>query len=281
MKLLGSIFLVIALSASGQVVGQTEERLPDGEFATISVNGMQISAWYGSPTTRYRHGILGDAIEAGSLHLRIGDRDVQSFHLPKTEVFEDRTPRLVDLNGDGSIEIITIRSYLDAGGSVAIFGLQNGKLAELASSKSVGRANRWLNIAGIADYAGTGSSQIAYVETPHIGGTLYFLEWRGSELVPIASMPRFSNHKIGSREQALTSSLDFTGNGKPDLVVPSDNLRALRIVGFEDGALKEFKRIKLPASVLKSQSGSAENQQCATFKMTNGQTLEICPVGDR
>ncbi|MEP4770954.1 MAG: hypothetical protein ABJY83_23855 [Roseibium sp.] len=281
LKTVVTAIVLTSLTLSGRSNALTDERLPDGEIAVATINGSKISAWYGSPTTRYRHGILGDAVEAGSLHVQIGDGEILSFHLPETEVFEDRTPRLADLNGDGAIEIITIRSYLNAGGSVAVFGIRDGRLTELAGSRPIGRANRWLNIAGIADFTGSGTLQIAYVETPHIGGTLTFLEWRSNELVPVASMPGFSNHKIGSREQGLTGSMNYTGNGYLDLVVPSDDLRTLRIVGFEDGTLIEFNREKLSAKVLKNLNSADGDQKCVTFELTNGQTVEICPITGR
>lgn len=269
------VFLVI-IGASFIGAAIASDKLPDGEVAVFSKDGLAYSAWYGSPTTRYQHGILGDGIEAGSLHLSVGDK-TYSISLPQDQVFEDRTPRFADLNGDDEPEIIAIRSYQTAGGSVAIFGLRDGALTELASSMPIGRANRWLNIAGVADYAGTGRPQIAYVETPHIGGTLYFVEWRGDRLAGIGSLRGFSNHKIGSREQTLSASIDYDGYALPDIVVPSDNLRTLRVVGFHDGVPKEIGRKDLPAPVLRLKaSPNKVRNACATFELTNLDLVKIC-----
>lgn len=253
--------------------------LPDGEFALHTTpDGQSIAAWYGSPTDRYRHNILGDAIEAGALHVAFRDGRKYSLILPRAQVFEDRTPRMVDLDGDGQPEIITIKSYQNGGGSVAIYGVRGNALVELANNKPIGRANRWLNIAGIADYAGTGSQQIAYVETPHIGGTLYLLEWQGKELTPIASLPGFSNHKIGSRHQDLSADISWTGDSRPELVVPSDNLRQLRVVGIEGGQLKEFSKIELSAPVLKRfELEKGAGPDCVGFDLESGQDVTLCP----
>ncbi len=267
-------FLFATMSAPAS----SADRLPDGEVATFSANGKTYSAWYGSPTERYRHGILGDGIEAGSLHLTVGDK-TYSASLPQDQVFEDRTPRLADLNGDGKPEIVTIRSYQDAGGSVAIFGVQNGALNELASSQPIGRSNRWLNIAGIADFAGTGRPQIAFVETPHIGGTLYFVEWRGDRLEGIGSLRGFSNHKIGSREQTLSATLDYDDHALPDLVVPSDNMRVLRVVGFHNGTLREIGRKQLPVPVLRHRPDAKAQNTCAAFELTALSLVQICGMG--
>jgi hypothetical protein len=259
--------------------GQTPENgLPDGEFAFYEVGGKtKIAAWYGSPTTRYQHGILGDAIEAGSLHVEYRDGRRLSLTLPSTEVFEDRTPRLADMDGDGRPEVITIRSYVKAGASVAIFGVRDEKLVELASTPAIGRPNRWLNIAGIADYAGHGTPQISYVETPHIGGTLYFVKWQGSKLIPIASMPGFSNHKIGSRNQNLSADIFYNDDSLPDLGVPSDSRRTLKIIGFANGQLEELDRFSLPNAVKSRADHQAGNQNnCLRLKLESVEVFDLC-----
>ena len=255
--------------------------LPDGQYALHRTkDGTGLVAWFGSPTTRYRHAILGDDIEAGSLHVAFEDGRRYDLTLPWEQVFEDRTPRIVDLDKDGVPEIVAIRSFQDAGGSVAVFGIRGDRLVELASTAPIGRSNRWLNIAGIADYAGRGSNQIAYVETPHIGGTLYLVEWQGSGLEPIASLPGFSNHKIGSRHQDLSADIAWTGDETPDLIVPSDNLRNLRIVSSTDGRLEELDRIALPARVLKRAAPArGQAQGCARFRLENGEDVTVCPPG--
>ncbi|WP_420332770.1 hypothetical protein [Roseibium sp.] len=248
--------------------------LPDGSYAVFNPGSKDaVAAWYGTPTRRYRHAILGDDIEAGSLHVALRDGRMFEVHLPESEVFEDRTPRITDLDGDGRFEVITIRSFANAGGSVAIYGLRGGKLVELASTKPIGRANRWLNIAGIADYAGRGKPQIAYVETPHIGGTLYFVEWRGKALVPIASIAGFSNHRIGAREQNLSADIDFNADGRPDIAVPSNDRQTLRIVAIEGGKAKELHQVRFPAAV-KSRRSSGSG--CVEMRLTNGGTGRLC-----
>ena len=67
--------------------------------------------------------------------------------VPDDQVFEDITPRIADLDGDGSNEVITIRSSRHGGAAVAIFGLTGTGLALRGASSENGRANRWLNIA--------------------------------------------------------------------------------------------------------------------------------------
>ena len=52
-----------ALLLSGQAHAQDSKHLPDGVVSTGSNDVAE--AWLTRPTTRYAHGILGDAIEAG------------------------------------------------------------------------------------------------------------------------------------------------------------------------------------------------------------------------
>ena len=254
--------------------------LPDGSVSLFgSDNDKTLAAWYGSPTGRYRHGILGDAIEAGSLHVEVRDGRRYSLVLPDTQVFEDRTPHLVDLDGDGQAEILTIRSGQRTGASVVLYGLRNDRLVELASTEPIGRPNRWLNIAGVQDYAGSGSLQIAYVETPHIGGTLYFVEWRDNRLVPVASLFGFSNHEIGARDQKLSGDLNFDGDQLMDLAVPSDDRRMLKIIGFRNGELAELDRFPLPSPVKHlARADTGEPKGCLTFRLENRTTARVCPL---
>ena len=56
------------------------------------------SASYGAPTDRYAHGVLGDAIEWGTLELKSVAGPTYKIVLPQTRVFEDTEPRLVDID---------------------------------------------------------------------------------------------------------------------------------------------------------------------------------------
>jgi hypothetical protein len=210
--------------------------LPDGRVAGASSGDIR-RAWYGRPTTRYGHGVLGDRIEAGSLVTEDAAGKRYEYVLPETHVFEDITPRLADLDGDGRNEIVAIRSSLSSGAAVAVLGLRDGRLGLLDATREIGRANRWLNIAGIADYTGAGVPVVAWVETPHIGGTLKMAAFEDGRLNVFANTySGFSNHFIGSRELGLAATGDFTGDGVPDLALPNANRRSIVIAartGFE------------------------------------------------
>ncbi len=222
--------------------------LPDGLMARSA--GLDIRrAWFAKPTKRYGHGILGDRIEAGSLVATDRDKHRSQVTLPRSAVFEDLEPRIADLDGDGRAEIVAIKSYLDRGGSIAVYGLRQGRLRRLAQTPAIGRANRWLNVAGIADFDGDGAREIAIVVTPHIGGTLEFWSFKRDRLRRIGSAAGFSNHAIGSRNLGLSGVADIDGNGRADLALPDDSRRSLKLVGLRSGRVSTLGTISLPGRI--------------------------------
>ncbi len=207
--------------------------LPDGRIAVTSSGDIR-RAWYAAPTRRYGHGVLGDAVEAGALMVRTSSGATVRLDLPASHVFEDLTPRISDLDGDGRNEVVCIRSSLTGGAAVAIYGLLADKLVLKARSPDIGRANRWLNIAGIAEYEGDGRKLIAWVETPHIGGRLKMAMFDGTALRPAAKIrDGFSNHVIGSRELGLSATMHSRTDGTPRLFLPSSDRTRLMVVSSD------------------------------------------------
>ena len=226
--------------------------LPDALIETGPKPGDISAAWYAGRTNRYRHGILGDTFEGSILRVTTRAGGYLKLALPDTEVFEDRHPRLADLDGDGKTEIITIRTSMTHGAAVTVYGLRNGKLSEIATTEFIGRADRWLNIAGIASFRGGSGKEIAYVQTPHIGGTLFLYALEEGKLIKVGEKPGFSNHQTGSTEMCLSAIADINGDGAPDLAVPSADRRQLRIVGFNRGQLTDRGVADLPATIDKA-----------------------------
>ena len=226
--------------------------MPDGLVETQIGPGDIAAAWYSGPTTRYAHGVLGDAIEASILKIRTPAGRIHSLSLPETEVFEDRYPRLADLDGDGSVEIVTIRSSVSLGAAVTVYGMRDGALRQLATTDFIGLANRWLNISGIASFRGGKGKEIAYVQTPHIGGTLFMYAFANGQLKKFGELDGFSNHVIGSREIRLSAIADIDGDGTPELALPSADRRQLRIIGFSENRVVEHAFVPLPTPIDKA-----------------------------
>jgi len=219
--------------------------LPDGYIAIAEAGDIR-NAWYGQPTDRYDHGVLGDAIEGGSLVVVTEGREELEFVLPESQVFEDITPRIHDLDGDGTNEVIAIRSSQTGGSAVALYGVREGKLVELGASSENGQPNRWINIAGIVGN-GDGTATVYAVRTPHIGGRLFSLSYANGEVTESGTLAiDVSNHVIGSRELGLSATGDIDGDGKDDLVMLSQDRTRLRF------PLNDLPDIAIPATIDKA-----------------------------
>ena len=243
-------------SVPAEIVPDTREDarngLPDGKIAVPQKKNDIAEAWYSEPTKRYRHGVLGDATEAGALIVKTPRGVKLTYRLPSTEVFEDITPRLVDLDRDGKTEVVTILSSSREGGSIAVFGLAGNALIKKAQGPFIGRSNRWLNIAGIAQFTGQRNLEIATVEMPHLAGLLKFYRYRNGKLDVSRFTPGFSNHEIGSGELRLSSVVHVDDDNRPDLIVPNSNRNELLMVSFVSGTLKLLSRVALPARIDKA-----------------------------
>jgi hypothetical protein len=192
---------------------------PDAREVRTTGNGVTW-AYYSNATTIYDHGILGDAIEAGALRAETpltGPCD-SMFYLGDEAVFEDVTPRIADVTGDGLKDVVVIETRLNAGASLAVYGMDGDSFVKLAATPYIGRPHRWLAPAGIADFDGDGMLDVAYVETPHIDGTLRIWSFRDNQPREIASDPGYSNHRIG--QNFITGGVRDCGNG-PELVLPN------------------------------------------------------------
>ncbi|MEM8878951.1 MAG: VCBS repeat-containing protein [Pseudomonadota bacterium] len=220
--------LMSAATAAAQPVDMTP--LPDGLLAEAATGDIR-EAWYVSPTTRYAHGVLGDAIEAGAIALKLENGRTVTLRLDNSLVFEDITPRITDLDGDGRNEVIAIIASKRRGAALAVIRMEGEQPVIGSQTRHIGRANRWLNPAGIADFDGDGTQEIALIRTPHIGGILFFYREEDGELRQLARFDGVSNHPINSRALDLSLVADIDQDGKPELIVPDQrriNLIALR-----------------------------------------------------
>jgi hypothetical protein len=178
-----------------------------------------LSARYDVPTTRYAHGILGDAVEWGALVLKIetcpdyarSTRTSVRITLPEEHVFEDTTPRLADLDLDGDHEVVVVETDIHLGAALAIYD-STGKIAE---TPHIGRAHRWLAPLGAADLDGDGAVELAYIDRPHLAKTLRIWRFENGTLTPVADLPGLTNHRIG--EDHISGGIRIC-DGPPEII---------------------------------------------------------------
>jgi FG-GAP-like repeat len=241
---------------------QASKRIPNSQVAQ-GKNDI-VWAWLGSPTMRYPHKALGGITHAGSLHVLVADDNgklLEIVHeLPITRVFEDRIPRLVDLEGDGRDEIVLIESDALKGSATVVYALEISSkvksakkipvLVERARSSHTGSTFRWLNPVGVADFDNDGKLDIASVITPHVGGLLTLYRYAPPKLEPFAQAMDTSNHRMGDLEQQLAVIVTQDGV-PPTIIVPDMQLKALHALRWEaSGQWKDLADAKpLPATV--------------------------------
>ncbi|MGF1501394.1 MAG: FG-GAP repeat domain-containing protein [Paracoccaceae bacterium] len=191
-------------------------------------------------TDRYGHGVLPEGEWAQLTSGFTGGAGCAPVFglgrvtLPKDRVFEDRAPRLADLDGDGQPEVVVVESSLRGGAELAIYAHEGRRLVKRAATPPIGARNRWRAVVGIADLDADGRPEIAEVVTPHIGGTLRLWAYRDGALTELASAEGYSNHRIG--ERAIVSAVRDCGAG-PELVLPDFGWRSLRAVRLWRGGL--------------------------------------------
>ncbi len=185
-----------------------------------------VAARYDAPTTRYAHGVLGDAVEWGALDLTLSDGRVVRGVLPERLVFEDIAPRLADLDGDGAPEVIVVESGFGVGARLAVWD----ETGRVAATPHIGRQNRWLAPVGAADLDGDGFVEIAYVDRPHLARVLRVWRFADGGLRQVAAAEGFSNHRIGW--DYIEGGVRDCGAG-PEMVLASGDWAQVMAVRFD------------------------------------------------
>ena len=189
------------------------------------------------PTNRYSHDVLGGIPRWTDLTVRAlpcatcpTDAVGQTIRLPETLVFEDTGARLWDVTDDGTPEIVVVESDLRQGARLAVWSY-GPRLSRLATTRHIGRSNRWLAPLGVADFNGDGQPDIAYIDRPHLARELVIVTRKGNRLVEIARLGGLTNHRIGESE--ISGGVRDCGQGPEAVLANSDwsEVMAVRLDG--------------------------------------------------
>ncbi|HKI57771.1 MAG TPA: hypothetical protein VKA00_00970 [Trueperaceae bacterium] len=218
---------VLLLSPNLQVIArQALDALPDGDPTPVG----DAIALLSEPTQRYRHGVLGDEIEAGAVTL-LSQRDlhaVAAYRLAAPAVIEQR--RVAAFPAAGRDGMLITRSTPERGAGVVALALTDAGLTVTATAQPIGTGERWLNL-----FATDGAHAYA-VRTPHLGGPLERYTFVGGALQVSRFALDVTNHVLGSRNLDLGALLPPRGGatgatgGVDVLALPTPDLRSVQLV---------------------------------------------------
>ena len=228
-------------------------------------------AWLAGPTDRYRHGVLGDDLEATRLVVETRSGKRLQVDLPLRRVFEDLEPRLADVDGDSRDEIIVVESDTKLGASLALYGIIDGQLKRIAATSFLGQPYRWLNPLGVGDFDGNGKLDIALVATPHIGGKLRLYRFKDSNLSLFAEYPGISTHRMGSTELGLGHVV--SASPRDQLLVPDQTRRVLMLLEWSPNQWQVVARTVLPGRLGSSLTPTGDGGW--RFQLEDGRHFEV------
>jgi hypothetical protein len=122
-----------------------------------------------------------------------------------------------------------------------IYKVIDDTLKEFAWVDEIGRANRWLNIVASYDLDSDGTVELAWIQTPHIGGVLKVAEIKAGQLEVLSSVSGFSNHAIGEKNLCL-SVVTTTENGSV-FYVPTQDRHQIAAFTFSENTIQQVETI--------------------------------------
>lgn len=279
---------VRALASGGAdlaLIERGRDTIPQSRVETVGPITVSLT----EPTRDYRHAALGASPHAKTI--TVAERKpvqagagAQAVPLEITKVpagpgavFEDREPRLTQVAGDITPEIVTVKSYADRGSALAVVAKRDGAWRVIAETPPIGEPQRWLNPAAVADFQGTGQTQIALVRTPHLDGILQVWALIGDRLELRTEKAGYANHAYGETAQDLAAVADIDGDGRPELILPVLDRQSLAILSLKDG-IREISRIALPARVTSGVAVLGAGRDLHLLAgLENGQVVDIRP----
>lgn len=218
------------------------DALPDSRILQLADDRLVLLV---NPTSRYAHGVLGDSVEAGSVAvIRVGEElSLKRVISPPGEaVIEGLAPILVDLTEQPGRDILVTESSSGEGARIVAYGPDG---ARRATGPEIGTGRRWRHQLAVTAFGPAGERELAVVRTPHIGGVAEFYRSTRDGLEIVATVEGYSSHVIGSRNLNGGVAGDFTGDGQPELVVPTARRSAIAGIQRSHQGAREVWRLPL------------------------------------
>lgn len=232
----------------GSALGATAwfaDPLPDARVTEIP--GAALVAPVG-PTDRYAHGVLGDELEGSAVEVRDQAGPLARVAVGTDEVLEGTSAMVVELvPNDLGHELLVTVSDADDGARLRAYALDGSVVAE---SEPIGQSNRWLHQIGAGALAPDGELEIIAVRTPHIGGIVEAYRVVEDHLELVASTGGYSSHQLGSDNLDMALLADADGDGRLDVVVPTQAMDEIALLARTDDGFEELDRLTLDGRLL-------------------------------
>lgn len=250
------------------------DALPDGRIVT---DGRRAAVPI-DPTDRYRHGVLGDAIESTAIAVvdPEGDRG-EPVVLDRTEppgesVFEGLLPFWP--GGEDRQFVLTEASASD-GARVALY--ENGR--RVAAGPRVSGTGGWTHQLAVGPFAPDGSTEIATVEKPHVEHNLQFLARDGDSLSVEAARRGYQSHTIAAgRNTSRVRAGDFDADGRPEVLLPRTDQQHLDGVRHTPDGAERVWTLDLGARVASNLATADRNGRIAVGVGLDNGRVNVWPA---
>ena len=252
----GAVLLIGGLLSVPRVVSRVDvQALPDARITVGSIDGTTPvqAVVLSEGTERYRHGALGDKVEASSLTVIDVAANALAvrvrYVVRPPAVIEDLIPIIAPIGEGTRAALVMVKSVVRQGSSVLVLGWRDGGLDTLAEGPALGQSNRWVHVIGAADVTGDRVPELIAVNTPHIAGVLVAYERRATSLVPVAKALGYASHALGSRNEDQAVLADLSGNGRLEVILPRQSRDVLAGLALSNGRWEEQWALQLAGPV--------------------------------
>ena len=196
--------------------------------ARLVVNDAGQIAFYAEATNqRYVHGIMGDDLEGTALVIvEVAENRLQIVNrvdLLGDNIYEGLAPMWADVDGDGTMDLITTVSNGGEGARNRVYLFDGETITREVEGPAIGQPNRWQHQLAWGPFGMDGEMLLVDVLTPHIGGIVRFHRYTGSGLEVIGQIGGHTSHVIHSRNLDMAVAGDFNGDGTPEIVLPTQD----------------------------------------------------------
>jgi hypothetical protein len=199
------------------------------------------TAWLIDPVATYDHHVFGDELEPSGFAIQFKGR-MMTYKLGPDAIFEDRKVQLEDINGDGSLQAIVVKTYLAKGSALAVYDMKADGIRPTAETPAIGAPHSWLYPVGVLRTQGQ-PPVIAAVITPHQAGSLRFYQLKDGKLIETGRLEGYTNHVFGSHNVDMARIGDLYGDKRAEIIIPNlarDKLAVISNLGGKPVLSAEF-----------------------------------------